>query len=233
MNSEIKTKLTEAGVCLVGFADISGLPADVRCSMRFAISIAVALDASIIKAIADGPTERYYQEYKRANEFLGHLSEVAVEYLNGRGNRAIAIEPTVEGKDLDYKTLTTPLPHKTVATRAGLGWIGKSALLITEEYGAAVRFATVLTDAELETGSPVNSSRCGDCKKCVVHCPAKAILGENWQVGAKRESIYDAFACYNTANILSRKIGIPSNICGICINVCPWTQKYISRELMG
>ncbi len=231
LNSKIKATLTKAGASLVGFADISDLPANATDSMNSAISIAVALDASIISEIADGPTERYYQEYKRANELLAYLSETTVEYLKGRGNRAVTIKPTVKGKELDYETLTTPLPHKTVARLAGLGWIGKSALLITEEYGPAVRLATVLTDAEFEVSNPVSNSRCGDCNKCVESCPAKAIAGRNWKLGLERDAIYDAFACCNTATNLSKNVGIPSTLCGICINACPWTQKFISREL--
>jgi epoxyqueuosine reductase len=231
LNSEIESRLIKAGASLVGFADISNLPADVTDSMTSAISIAVALDVSIVSEIADGPTERYYQEYKRVNEFLAYLSETTVEVLKGRGNRAVAIKPTVEGKDLDYQTLTTLLPHKTIATRAGLGWIGKSALLITKKYGAAVRLATVLTDAEFEAAKPFNASSCGDCNKCVENCPAKAISGRNWELGLEREAIYDAFACYDTARKLSKKISLPSTICGVCISGCPWTQKYISSEL--
>jgi epoxyqueuosine reductase QueG len=231
LNSEIKARLIEAGASLVGFADTSDLSADVTGSMRSAISIAVALDASIISEIADGPTERYYQEYNRVNTFLADLCKLAVEYLESRGNKAVAIKPTVEGKDLDYETLMTSIPHKTVARLAGLGWIGKSALLVTKEYGPAVRLATVLTDAELEAAKPLNASSCGDCVKCVENCPAKAISGRNWELGLEREMIYDAFACCDTATRLSKKAGISSVICGICINVCPWAQKYISREL--
>ena len=231
LNSEIKTKLIEAGASLVGFADISDLPAKVTRSMRSAVSIAVALDASIISEIADGPTNRYYQEYNRVNGVLADLCGNVVEDLENRGNRAIATKPTVGGKDLDYKALTTSLPHKTIATRAGLGWIGKSALLITEKYGAAVRLATVLTDAEFEAAKPVNASSCGECVKCVENCPAKAISGRNWELGLEREAIYDAFACCDTARTLAKKVGISEVICGICINVCPWTQKYISLEL--
>jgi epoxyqueuosine reductase QueG len=231
LNSELEAKLIKAGASLVGFADISDLPTDVTGSMTSAISTAVALDTSIIKEISNGPTERYYQEYKRINKFLVDLCKLAVEYLKSRGNRAVAIKPTVEGEDLDYETLTTSLPHKTIATRAGLGWIGKSALLITEKYGAAVRLATVLTDAEFNVGIPVDKSRCGDCKKCVESCPGKAILGRNWELGLQREAIYDAFACCDAAKKLSKKADIPPVICGVCINVCPWTQKYISREL--
>jgi len=231
LNLETESILMEQGASLVGFADISELPAAVRGSMKFAISIAVALDVSIVSEISNGPTKRYYQEYKRVNELLSRLCESAVYELRRWGKDAKAIEPTIE--KLDYETLATGLAHKTVATRAGLGWIGNSALLITEEYGSAVRLATVLTDAEFEVGNSVNSSRCGDCEKCVVRCPGKAISGMNWKVGLERESIYDAFACCDTAKRLSQKRGIPSIICGICINVCPWTQKYISRELSG
>jgi epoxyqueuosine reductase QueG/predicted GNAT family acetyltransferase len=212
LNTEIKAKLVKEGASLVGFADVSRLPADLRCSMKFAISMAVALDASIINEISEGPTKSYFEEYERANEVLWRLCESAAEELRRRG---------------------TAHPHKTVATRAGLGWIGKSALLVTEEYGPAVRLATVLTDAEFDVGHAVDSSRCGDCTKCVECCPGKAILGKNWEAGAARETIYDAFACRDAAKRLSEKIGIASTICGICINVCPWTQKYISRELNG
>jgi len=151
------------------------------------------------------------------------------DLLMACGRQAEAIEATTD--NFDPLTLSMHLQHKTIATRAGLGWIGKSALLITEEYGPAVRLGSVLTDAEFETGKPVDTSRCGDCYRCVDRCPAGAIAGTNWSVGAPRESIYDAFTCRDTAQNLSKQQGIDSTICGICINACPWTQKYISCEL--
>ena len=228
LNSEIKSRLIKEGACLVGFADISELPAEVRHSMKFAVSMAVALDAGIIDGISKGPTKRYYQEYKRANEFLSYLCKQTVDILKKHGNNAIAIEPTLE--KLDFKTLATKLPHKTVATLAGFGWVGKSALLITREYGPAIRLASVLTDAELEVGEPIKKSYCGDCKECVTHCPVSAISGETWKSGLERKVIYDAFQCCDNTQNVSAKIGVVGYICGICINVCPWTQKYISRQ---
>jgi len=199
--------------------------------MKSAISIAVALEAAIIREISSGPTRRYYAEYKRVNELLSGLCGGAVETLRTCGYKAVAIEPTVEINEAVRRTLTTPLPHKTVATRAGLGWIGKSALLITKEYGPAVRLATVLTDAPLETAEPIDDSGCGDCAECVARCPAKAISGRSWKAGLQRDLIYNAFACCAEARERSRAIEIDATICGICINACPWTQKYLSREL--
>ena len=70
LNSQIESQLIEAGASLVGFADISGLPAAVRGEMTSAISMAVALDVSIVNEISEGPTQRYYHEYSRVNESL-------------------------------------------------------------------------------------------------------------------------------------------------------------------
>jgi epoxyqueuosine reductase len=229
LNERIMTLLTEQGSDLVGFADVSDLSADMTGCFPAAVSIAVRLDPSVVSEISNGPTQRYYKEYKRVNELLGMLCRQIADLLTTCSRQAKAIEATTA--NFDIRTLSMPVQHKTIATRAGLGWIGKSALLVTEEYGPAVRLGSILTDAEFETGKPIVTSRCGDCHRCVDQCPAGAIVGSNWSLGAMRESIYDAFTCRDTAMNLSKHQGIDSTICGICINACPWTQKYISREL--
>ena len=221
--------LKEQGGDLVGFADVADLHLDMTDGLPKAVSIAVRLDPSVVSEISNGPTRHYYKEYLRVNELLGILCRQIAALLTTYGRKAKAIKATT-GKFYAH-TLSMPVQHKTIATRAGLGWIGKSALLITEEYGSAVRLGSVLTDAVFETGEPINTSRCGDCHKCVDCCPSGAIAGGNWTVGIPRNSIYDAFKCRKTAMNLSMQQGINSTICGICINACPWTQKYISREL--
>ncbi|MHC4509193.1 MAG: 4Fe-4S double cluster binding domain-containing protein [Planctomycetota bacterium] len=197
--------------------------------MPRAVSIAAALDPAVIREISDGPTREYFAEYKRVNELLARLCERAAGIFTKLGRQAKAIEPTTA--HFDERKLSMPTQHKTIATRAGLGWIGKSALLITKEYGPAVRLSSVLTDAEFQTGSPMDESHCGDCRRCADCCPAGAIVGCHWRAGARRESLYNAFACRDTVSQLAGRQGIDATICGICINVCPWTQKYIAREL--
>jgi epoxyqueuosine reductase len=233
LSTKLRESLLEKGACLVGYADMSDLTHEAVKGLKNAVSIAVALNPTIICEISKGPTTKYYQEYNRANNLLSDLCGHAVNILITEGHKAVAIEPTI--KVVDLSNINEHLPHKTVATKAALGWIGKSALLITKKYGAAIRLATVLTDAGLDIAVPVEQSMCGDCHCCVDYCPAKAIKGNNWQCGASRGSIFDAFACCETAIKLSKKVGIQSTIgrvaiCGICINVCPWTQKYISHE---
>jgi epoxyqueuosine reductase QueG len=229
MNSEIERDVVMHGADLVGFADVTMLPGKLTGGLPRAVSIAVALNPAVVLEILDGPTCQYYAEYKRVNNLLAKLSERAARILKSAGHQAEAVRATTEKFDPD--SLSTRIQHKTIATLAGLGWIGKSALLVTEEYGPAIRLGSVLTDAEFVTGKPIVASRCGKCRKCVDSCPAGAISGSNWSVGSARESIYDAFACRKTAMNLSKDQGIDSTICGICINACPWTQKYISREL--
>ncbi len=228
LNTKLRESLLEQGAYLVGYADVSNLSYEAAANLKNAVSIAVALNPSVISEISKGPTTRYYQEYNRVNNLLADLCSYAVDILISEGYKAVALEPTI--KVVDLTKIDAHLPHKTVATKAGLGWIGKSALLITKKYGAAIRLASVLTNAELDTAEPIEQSMCGDCHDCVDYCPAKAIKGNNWQLGSSRDSIYDAFACCETASKLAKKIEVQSTICGICINVCPWTQKYISQE---
>ena len=114
-------------------------------------------DPAVIRDIKDGPTARYFAEYDRANALLGRLGEQIARILIDAGYRARPFAATTE--QIDRTTLSLKLQHKTVATRAGLGWIGKSGLLVTKEYGSAVRLASVLTDAEFETGTPTDASR--------------------------------------------------------------------------
>ncbi len=222
-------ELLAHGACLVGFADTRNLSLEMTQGLPGAVSIAVALDPAVIQGISEGPTPEYFAEYKRANGLLASLCKRAAGVLAKLGKEARTVEPTTA--HFDERTLSMPVQHKTIATRAGLGWIGKSALLITKEYGPAVRLSSVLTDAEFTTGSPVDASGCGDCHCCVDRCPAGAIAGCHWSVGVPRESIYDAFACRDAAKSLAGRQGIEATICGICINACPWTQRYVSRAL--
>lgn len=232
LNDELKKLLTAKGASLVGFADLREIAPEFRDNLPFGISIATALNPEIISEIRDGPTKRYYAEYKRANQLLDKLGGFAVQFLEQRGYKARRFAPTFSGGNggFDSEKLSTRLQHKTTATRAGLGWIGKCALLVTREFGSAVRFTTVLTNAPLATGQPVNSSSCGRCAACVDICPGQAPKGKDWQLGMPRESLFDAFACQEAARELATKlIGIPETICGLCIVSCPWTKKYLKR----
>jgi epoxyqueuosine reductase len=226
LRQELIDSLKSFGASLVGFADLRELPANVRRGLDFGVSIGVAIRPKIIPTIYTGPSMEYYDEYKRLNALLAVLADLAAETLTVAGHQARP-QP-VTAHVIDMKTLCTDLPHKTVATRAGLGWIGKCALLVTEEYGSAVRIVSVLTDADLGVGTPINSSQCGTCRICVDICPGQAPLGDNWDSAKPRDSFFNADQCRTTALKCASKIGLKEVICGRCIAVCPWTEKYLA-----
>ncbi len=224
---DIRTILLEKGAALVGFADMTAGPGEESKGMPRAICIAVALHPGIISRITKGPTQEYFREYARANAQLSALAHRAAGLLQQREFAAVALEPTTE--DFDAVRLRAGLSHKIAATRSGLGWIGKNALVITKSFGSAIRLTTVLTDAPLEAGISIDESKCGICTACVEVCPAKAPSGKNWSLGIYRDEFFDAGACYRKATKFCEAAGIDSSICGICIEACPWTRKFLKR----
>ncbi len=223
----VRDHLMSLGAGLVGYGDMTSVSALICKEMQTAISIALPLNPAVVAGIEKGPTREYHAEYLRANHALDLLAHEAAEFLVKEGFRALPFAPTNVGID---SNLCTRLPHKTAATRAGLGWIGKCALLVTEEFGSAVRLTTVLTDADLPAGRPIDESRCGECVACVQACPGGAPSGRSWRVGIDRETFFDAFACRKAAREMAARIGIEESVCGMCIAACPWTQRYIERK---
>jgi epoxyqueuosine reductase QueG len=226
LTSFIKDKLLRKGADLVGIGDITELPPDIRGGLPIGISIAVKYPKEVIRGISKLPTQDYREWYDRLNIRLDMLVELGADELASRGYAAVAQTRARVG--LGEAEDNTALPHKTVATRAGLGWIGKSALLVTELYGSMVRISSILTDAPLETAAPTNHSKCGGCMVCAAACPAGAVSGKNWEVGLYRDEFFDPAKCRKTARERSM-LGFGGNItiCGKCIEVCPYTQNFL------
>ncbi|MFQ5976862.1 MAG: 4Fe-4S double cluster binding domain-containing protein [Candidatus Heimdallarchaeota archaeon] len=110
-----------------------------------------------------------------------------------------------------------------VATRAGLGWIGKNALLITPEYGPRVRLVSILMDAPLKPDLPTNKSSCGKCRSCVSACPVKALKGASWTPKNQRDDLILIDRCREVVHRNKELVG--SNVCGVCISACPIGKK--------
>jgi len=229
LNDELIKLLKDKGADLVGVGDITEIPSDKRRGYPRAVSIAAKYPKDIIRGIAELPTQEYYDWYCKLNDRLDELADIGAEWLENQGFKAYAMRRDRVGTGDDGNR--TPLPMKTVATRAGLGWIGKCALLVTEEYGSMVRFCAILTDAPLECAEPIDESSCGDCFVCTEECPGDAVSGKLWKKGMEREEFYDADTCMKTAfERTKRGFGGDKSVCGKCIEICPWTRKYLDSE---
>jgi len=223
--SQLRRALRLAGAALVGFADLGPVPAEVRLGMPRAVSIVVARDPWVVAALRDGPSRATEDEFCHQEGLLRQLKETAAHTLEAYGYRAAThLAPQYH---VDACTLTSPLPHKTAATRAGLGWIGRCSVLVTEAYGSAVRMTTVLTDAPVPVGVPTVESGCGGCRACIDACPAQAVAGGEWRPGVPRQSLLDALACRDAGEALSRSRGLDRNQCGYCVAWCRKTERYL------
>jgi len=227
--TELEELLVANGISFIAFADLSPLRIEIRSALPVGVCLGKSLNPAVISELTAGPTVSYANEYRRVNRLLDKSADQCAHYLTAKGFQAIPFQASKYAKS--DNTLSTELPHKTVATLAGVGWIGKCALLITEEYGSAVRYNTVLTDAPFPVGTPKTQSRCGDCMECVTACPADALNGNCWYPGKPRHEFYDAHTCRAMANSLSKRTGIEHPICGICIAACPYTKRYYEHSV--
>ena len=138
--------------------------------------------------------------------------------LQREGHQAL---PIPASKRVDNERICAAFSHKLAAHLAGLGWIGKSCLLVTPEEGPRVRWATVLTDAPLPvTGKPMDG-RCGKCNRCVEICPVQAFTGAAFRASEPREKRYDAGKCDRYFAAMRDK-DAQLAVCGLCLYVCPY-----------
>ncbi|HVR40102.1 MAG TPA: tRNA epoxyqueuosine(34) reductase QueG [Thermoanaerobaculia bacterium] len=119
---------------------------------------------------------------------------------------------------------TGPLSDRALAAQAGLGWIGKNGMLITEEHGSYFFIGTLLTALENDINANEVADRCGACTRCIDACPTNAILPDRTVASSQ---------CISYATIEHRGALDPfvaSHLegnafgCDICQEVCPWNH---------
>jgi len=159
----------------------------------------------------------WYYVYQIVNPHIDSISLMLAQSLDRAGFQAFVVPSS---QTVDRTRLTGVFSHKLGAHLAGLGWIGRSALLVTPEHGPRVRWGTVLTDAPLEAGTPMDEM-CRDCDACVKGCPAHAFTGQAFDKPRPRSEIFAAEAC---DNYLSKREA-QHRACGMCVYICPFGKN--------
>ena len=225
LREELFEVLRSKGAKLMGIGNLEEV---VTGDMKIGISVAVPVPAHIVENLKTAPTMEYYHMYQTLNAQLDEIVTAGAEFLVSKGYKAQANTTKIVKSNENWET---PLPHKTVATRAGLGWIGKNCLLITETFGGAQRISSIVTDAPLTCDEPINESKCGGCTVCVDKCPGKALYNTLWTAGMKREEIFNKEICKKAQEMqMEKATGLKTDLCGMCYAVCPYTQKYLNGE---
>ncbi len=218
IQTEIFDYLIKNGAEQVGFCDLRcGEQGENEFGMTYAVSYTVPLSDAVADGITDdGPTHTYFHHYRTVNALIDRNSLMVGLILGRSGYRYVPIpaSQSVNG-------LKGIFSHKYAAVLSGLGYVGKSGLLISKKSGPRVRLGTILTDCpEFELNARVLECECGECSLCVKACPAMAIFGEAPSLGPPRDNIIDAEACSRHMKTAYQKIGRGA-VCGICMKVCP------------
>lgn len=223
----IEKRLVPSEEYIYGFAKIEGLLDEEFAEYPYAISIGKHLDDQIVDGIENGPTLEYFDHYSEVNKELNDLATNICNDLRQENINCISIVPTLNLSGEEFKLYSEKLrykvSHKMIATRAGLGWIGKTDLFISKEFGPRLRLVSILTDSPLNAKrKTIDKSRCGNCDICVQQCPAQAANGILWDIHTDRDVFFDAHKCRQKCGELAKTLlNIDKRICGICVSVCP------------
>jgi len=221
-SDNLKEYISSLEVSEFGFADIScaksgTLFAEQPGTETFntAISIVIKLSPAVLKGITDKPTHYYFHHYRTVNAYIDSILLKIGLFLekNGYGYFPVGASQSING----YQGVFS---HKTAARLAGLGYIGKNAMFISDKLGMGVRLGTLLTDAPLDTATRLSESSCGNCSICVNACPAMALTGEVFSPDNPEATLIDRHTCSQYMKEKFQLIGRGS-VCGICMRNCP------------
>ena len=118
---------------------------------------------------------------------------------------------------------TGPVLERLWAAKAGVGWVGRNALILDRDLGSYLFLAVVLTDLDLPPDPPA-VDRCGACSLCLEACPTQAIV---------EPRIVDSRRClsYHTIELrgifpeeFRESLGARVFGCDECQTVCPWNR---------
>ncbi len=122
---------------------------------------------------------------------------------------------------------TGPVVERSLATAAGLGWIGKNTCLIHAKLGSFGFLAVLLTSLPVEEERPLAElvpDRCGTCRRCIEACPTDALV-EPYKMDATRCISYLTIE-HKGAIQEELMAGMGRQVfgCDICQDVCPWNS---------
>jgi epoxyqueuosine reductase QueG len=196
-----------------------------------AISIGLRLSDAIVNELCRHEDRSAIFSYKALYDSVNSLLDMTALLVSKKTQEAgFDAYPIPASQRINVQKLEGAFSHKLAAHLAGLGWIGKSCLLINPDCGPRVRLATILTDAPLEPGTPLPNS-CGGCSKCVEVCPVRAFTGINFDPSQNRDVRFRAQLCSEYSERRAQILG--EGLCGLCVHICPYGKRNATSKASG
>jgi epoxyqueuosine reductase len=118
---------------------------------------------------------------------------------------------------------SAPVLEKALASKAGLGWIGKHTNLLSERAGSWFFIGELFTDLPLPLDDQ-SANHCGSCQACIDICPTRAITAP-YQLDARKCISYLTIEHKSVIPVEYRKaMGNRIYGCDDCQLVCPWNK---------
>ncbi len=215
IKKELETLCKDLGAAVFGVADLDMLIKShpnllnrVPGQYSYAVVCGVRLQDTVLDNITDRPTPLYFHNYRQANYQLDRIAFMAADRIQKEGYLSLAVPAS---QIIIPSPMSGHISHKLLGYAAGLGFYGRSSLLVNPEYGARLRYVSVLTNMPLTPDQPIQDN-CGSCTACVSACPAKAIK--------EKFSDFDLNACYAKLSEFARLPFVNQHICGVCVKAC-------------
>ena len=129
-----------------------------------------------------------------------------------------------------YYVDTGPVLERDFAAAAGIGWHGKSTMLLNRALGTWFLIAEIFTTLALPPDPP-QPARCGTCTRCIDACPTGAITSPH-RLDARRCISYLTIELKGSIPVELRPLlGDRIYGCDDCLDACPWNRfAQVSRE---
>ena len=217
--TDLKTLITESarkfGADLVGFASIDRFtdipsmqhPASIYPDCKTVIGLGFRVLRGSLRGVEEGTT--YYQYTTMGIELLeenymprsmmrlcGVIEDAGFTAAPQKRYQLIRSDADATNPEMNYKKIyhNVNMPQLDFAKTAvvcGLGEMGCSGQVLTDDFGPFQRFCFILTDAEIESSPLIPKHLCDNCGECAKACPGKAMepsdegfTTDSWQCAA-------------------------------------------------
>jgi epoxyqueuosine reductase len=181
LNQAVREIALKNGADLVGVVRVDDLPEHAESIFRMlpsaqsvvvtAAKHSLAAIRSKVNQLAQFDTIHAYDECARAAHRASRLLE-----SNGFPSAAIPAFIPIDMAE-PGKGMRGEICWRRAGVRAGLGSYGENGLLVTRQFGSAIRLSGLVTSADLDPGAPLDDDVCDHCMRCVEACPVQAFSG--------------------------------------------------------